>query len=104
MLFRSQGRAAIPVKALVLNAPGAPFYYNPKILLKYLKLLHGSVTLDFDVGGLLAVCGGPMQYIQSPLRPPKPAAQPEKTAQHKKSTQPQKATRPKKTASPKKAA
>lgn len=99
-----QGRAAIPVKALVLNAPGAPFYYNPKILLKYLKLLHGSVTLDFDVGGLLAVCGGPMQYIQSPLRPPKPAAQPEKTAQHKKSTQPQKATRPKKTASPKKAA
>ena len=82
----------------MLSAPGAPFYYNPKILLKYLKLLHGSVTLDFDAGGLLAVRGGPMQYIQSPLRPPKPAAQPEKTAQ------PKKATRPKKTASPKKAA
>ena len=99
-----KGRAAIPVKALVLSAPDAPFYYNPKILLKYLKLLHGSVTLDFDAGGLLAVRGGPMQYIQSPLRPPKPAVQPEKAVQPKKTAQPKKATRPKKAASPKKAA
>lgn len=76
----SQGRAVMPVKALVLSAPSSPFYYNHKILLKYLKLLSGNVTLDFDAGGLLAVRAGTTQYIQSPLRPPKQAAQPQKAA------------------------
>ena len=75
-----QGRAEMCVKALVLSASANPFYYNPKILLKYLKLLHGNVTLDFDATGLLAVRGGSMQYIQSPLRPPQQAAQPQKAA------------------------
>lgn len=75
-----QGRAEMSVKALVLSAPTRPFYYNPQALLKYLKLLNGNVTLDFDANGLLAVHGGSMQYIQSPLRPPKQAAQPKKAA------------------------
>lgn len=75
-----QGRAVMPVKALVLSAPSSPFYYNHKVLLKYLKLLNGNVTLDFDTGGLLAVRAGTTQYIQSPLRPPKKAAQPKKAA------------------------
>lgn len=69
-----QGTASAPVKALVLNGADRPFYYNYKILLKYLRLVSGSVTLDFDANGLLAVRAGATQYIQSPLRPPKEAA------------------------------
>ncbi len=70
----AQGRAAIPVKALVLNAPDRTFYYNYKILLKYLRLVSGNVTLDFDANGLLAIRAGGTQYIQSPLRAPNQAA------------------------------
>ena len=75
-----QGRGEIPVKALVLNAPDSSFYYNPKILLKYLKLLRGNVTLDFDAAGLLAIRGGTMQYVQSPLRPPRQTERPQQAA------------------------
>lgn len=74
------GRAVMPVKALVLSAPSQPFYYNHKVLLKYLKLLHGNVTLEFDANGLLAVRTGTMQYIQSPVRPPVKAAQAKQAA------------------------
>ena len=70
-----QGTAAVPVKALVLNGADRPFYYNYKILLKYLRLVSGSVTLDFDANGLLAIRAGATQYIQSPLRPPKESAE-----------------------------
>lgn len=70
----AQGRASIPVKALVLSEPDRPFYYNYKILLKYLGLVSGNVTLDFDANGLLAIRAGATQYIQSPLRAPKQAA------------------------------
>ncbi len=73
-------RVVMPVKALVLSAPGHPFYYNYKTLLKYLKLINGNVTLDFDANGLLAVRAGATQFIQSPLRPPKQAAQSQKAA------------------------
>lgn len=69
-----QGTAVVPVKALVLNGADRPFYYNHKMLLKYLRLVSGSVTLDFDANGLLAIRAGATQYIQSPLRPPKEAA------------------------------
>lgn len=70
-----QGTAAVPVKALVLNGADRPFYYNYKILLKYLRLVSESVTLDFDANGLLAIRAGATQYIQSPLRPPKESAE-----------------------------
>lgn len=69
-----QGAAAIPVKALVLTPADRPFYYNYKILLKYLRLVSGNVTLDFDANGLLAIRAGATQYIQSPLRPPQQTA------------------------------
>ena len=69
-----QGAAAIPVKALVLTPADRPFYYNYKILLKYLRLVSGNVTLDFDANGLLAIRAGGTQYIQSPLRAPNQAA------------------------------
>lgn len=75
-----RGRATMPVKALVLSAPDRPFYYNYTVLLKYLRLLTGNVTLDFDASGLLAVRGGTTQYVQSPLRPPTQAAQSKKAA------------------------
>lgn len=65
----AQGQASMPVKALVLSAPDRLFYYNYKILLKYLRLVSGSVSLDFDANGLLAIRAGETQYIQSPLRP-----------------------------------
>lgn len=64
----------MPVKALVLSAPDRPFYYNYKILLKYLRLVSGNVSLDFDANGLLAIRAGATQYIQSPLRPPQQTA------------------------------
>ena len=73
-------RATVPVKALVLSAPGQPFYYNYKTLLQYLRLVKGKVTLDFDERGLLAIRAGATQYIQSPLRAPKQAAQSQKAA------------------------
>lgn len=73
-------RATVPVKALVLSAPGQPFYYNYKTLLQYLRLVKGKVTLDFDERGLLAIRAGATQYIQSPLRVPKQAAQSQKAA------------------------
>lgn len=69
-----QGTASAPVKALVLNAASQTFYYNYKILLKYLRLVSGTVSLDFDANGLLAIRAGVTQYIQSPLRPPQQAA------------------------------
>jgi len=75
-----QGRAVMPVKALVLSAPKRPFYYNHTVLLKYLKLLSGNVTLEFDANGLLAVRAGTMQYVQSPMRPPDQAAKAQKAA------------------------
>lgn len=74
------GGAEVPVKALVLSAPDRPFYYNYKMLLKYLRLVSGKVTLDFDANGLLAVRAGVMQYIQSPVRPPARSAQAQKAA------------------------
>lgn len=75
-----QGQAMTPVKALVLCAPDRPFYYNCKALLEYLRLISGGVTLDFDANGLLAVRAGATQYVQSPLRPPKQAAQAQQAA------------------------
>lgn len=76
----AQGHASAPVKALVLSAPDRPFYYNYKMLLKYLRLVSGNVTLDFDASGLLAVRAGVTQYIQSPVRPPVQAVQSQKVA------------------------
>lgn len=76
----AQGWATIPVKALILNASDKPFYYNYKILLKYLRLVSGNVTLDFDANGLLAVRTGVTQYVQSPLRPPQQPAKSQKKA------------------------
>lgn len=76
----AQGHASAPVKALVLSAPDRPFYYNYKMLLKYLRLVSGNVTLDFDANGLLAIRSGVTQYIQSPVRPPVQAVQSQKAA------------------------
>jgi DNA polymerase III sliding clamp (beta) subunit (PCNA family) len=69
------GRAMTPVKALVLNAPNTPFYYNYEKLLAYLRLLKGNVTLEFDRRGLLVIRPGETRYMQSPMRPPKGSAQ-----------------------------
>ena len=68
------GKSSAPVKALVLSAPGKPFYYNYKKLLEYLSLTKGSITLEFDPSGLLAIRPGSMRYLQSPMRPPASAA------------------------------
>lgn len=76
----AQQKAGMPVKALILNAPERPFYYNYKVLLKYLRLVSGNVTLDFDANGLLAVRAGVTQYIQSPVRPPVRTEQAQKAA------------------------
>ena len=47
------GRSSAPVKALVLNAPKQPFYYNSRKLLEYLRLEKEKITLEFDKFGLL---------------------------------------------------
>lgn len=64
------GRSSASVKALVLNAPSKPLYYNHKKLLEYLNLTKGKITLEFDASGLLAIRTGSIRYLQSPMRPP----------------------------------
>ncbi|MCI8539588.1 MAG: hypothetical protein HFF18_13185 [Oscillospiraceae bacterium] len=63
------GSSVAPVKALVLSAPSQPFYYNAQALLNCLRLHSGTITLEFDAGGLLAIRTRDSQYIQSPMRP-----------------------------------
>lgn len=48
-------------------------YYDPCVLLAYLKQLKGGVTLEFDSAGLLAVRHMGTRYLQCPMRPPKTA-------------------------------
>lgn len=74
------GRSSVPVKALVLNAPDTPFYYNHKKLLEYLHLTKDKVTLEFDKSGLLVIRPGSTRYLQSPMRPPAQAASKQKAA------------------------
>ena len=62
------GRSSAPVKALVLNAPKQPFYYNSRKLLEYLRLEKEKITLEFDKFGLLVVRSGSTRYVQSPMR------------------------------------
>lgn len=56
------GRSSAPVKALVLNAPKQPFYYNSRKLLEYLRLEKEKITLEFDKFGLLVVRSGSTRY------------------------------------------
>lgn len=74
------GRSSAPVKALVLNAPNAPFYYNHKKLLEYLCLTKDKITLEFDKAGILVIRPGATRYLQSPMRPPIKAAGNQKVA------------------------
>lgn len=64
------GRSSAPVKALVLNAPSQPFYYDSRKLLEYLSLEKEKITLEFDKSGLLAIRSGSTRYVQSPMRAP----------------------------------
>ena len=70
----SDGRASVPVKALILSPSPYPFYYDFKQLMRYLKQLRGRITLEFDQNGLLAIRPGETRYLQSPMRAPKQAA------------------------------
>ena len=74
------GRSSAPVKALVLNAPKQPFYYNSRKLLEYLRLEKEKITLEFDKFGLLVVRSGSTRYVQSPMRAPVQAAETGKAA------------------------
>ena len=74
------GRSSAPVKALVLNAPKQPFYYNSRTLLEYLRLAKEKITLEFDKFGLLVVRSGSTRYVQSPMRAPVQAAETGKAA------------------------
>ena len=74
------GRSSVPVKALVLNAPGAPFYYNHKKLLEYLSLAKDKITLEFDKAGILVIRSNSTRYLQSPMRPPVKTAGSQKAA------------------------
>lgn len=74
------GRSSVPVKALVLNAPGTPFYYNYKKLLEYLSLAKDKITLEFDKAGVLVIRPGSTRYLQSPMRPPVKASGSQKAA------------------------
>ena len=74
------GRSSAPVKALVLNAPKQPFYYNSRKLLEYLRLEKEKITLEFDKSGLLAIRSGSTRYVQSPMRAPVQAAETGKAA------------------------
>lgn len=74
------GRSSAQVKALVLNAPDTPFYYNHKKLLEYLCLTRDKITLEFDKTGILVIRPGPTRYLQSPMRPPVKAANSQKAA------------------------
>ncbi len=69
------GSSAMPVKALVLSAPGQPFCYNAKALLNGLRTHDGTITVEFDAAGLLAIRTGKTQYYQSPMRPAQQARQ-----------------------------
>ena len=70
----SDGRASVPVKALILSPSPYPFYYDFKQLMRYLKQLRGRITLEFDQNGLLVIRPGETRYLQSPMRAPKQAA------------------------------
>lgn len=70
----SNGKASVPVKALILSPSPYPFYYDFKQLMRYLKQLRGRITLEFDQNGLLAIRPGETRYLQSPMRAPKQAA------------------------------
>ncbi len=67
------GTSALPVEALVLDKPDQALYYDPGVLLAYLKQLKGDVTLEFDSTGVLAVRHMGTRYLQCPMRPPKTA-------------------------------
>lgn len=58
----SDGRASVPVKALILSPSPYPFYYDFKQLMRYLKQLRGRITLEFDQNGLLAIRPGETRY------------------------------------------
>ena len=61
----SDGRASVPVKALILSPSPYPFYYDFKQLMRYLKQLRGRITLEFDQNGLLAIRPGETRYDPS---------------------------------------
>lgn len=66
------GAGATPVPAIVASAPPAPFYYNPRVLLNYLRTMKGDVTLSFSGEGHMTITGGGVRYLQMAMRPPQP--------------------------------